>query len=98
MPFKTLVFDNYKRSEAALITTVAEMVVAGVSTAKVGRVMEEICGTSFSKQVVSEACKVLDKAVEEFRTRTLDGEYYFVMADATYIKVRENHRVVAKAA
>lgn len=97
VPFHTLVFENYKRSEAALVTTMAEMVVAGVSTAKVGRVMEEICGTSFSKQAVSEACKVLDKAVEEFRTRTLDGEYYFVMADATYIKVRENHRVVAKA-
>ena len=41
IPFKTLVFENYKRSEAALVTTMAEMVVAGVSTAKVGRVMEE---------------------------------------------------------
>ena len=49
VPFKTLVFQNYKRSEAALVTTMAEMVVAGVSTAKVGRVMEEICGKSFSK-------------------------------------------------
>ena len=56
IPFKTLVFQNYKRSEAALVTTMAEMVVAGVSTAKVGRVMEEICGKSFSKQAVSEAC------------------------------------------
>lgn len=33
VPFKTLVFDNYKRSEAALVTVMAEMVVAGVSTA-----------------------------------------------------------------
>jgi len=39
VPFKTLVFDNYKRSEAALVTTMAEMVIGGVSTAKVGRVM-----------------------------------------------------------
>ena len=53
VPFKTLVFENYKRSEAALVTAMAEMVVAGVSTAKVGRVMEEICGRSFSKQAVS---------------------------------------------
>lgn len=97
VPFKTLVFDNYKRSEAALVTTMAEMVVGGVSTAKVSRVMEEICGTSFSKQAVSDACKVLDSAVEDFRTRPLDEEYYFVMADATYVKVRENHKVVAKA-
>lgn len=97
VPFKTLVFDNYKRSEAALVTTMAEMVVAGVSTAKVSRVMEELCGKSYSKQAVSEACKVLDSAVEEFRQRPLGGDYYFVMADATYIKVRENHRIIAKA-
>lgn len=97
VPFKTLVFDNYKRSEAALVTTMAEMVVGGVSTAKVGRVMEEICGKSFSKQAVSEACSVLDSAVETFRHRRLENQYLFVMVDATYIKVREDHRVVAKA-
>lgn len=97
VPFKTLVFENYRRSEAALVTTMAEMVVAGVSTAKVGRVMEGICGRPFSKQAVSEACKELDAAVEKFRNRPLEGDYLFVMADATYLKVRENHRVVAKA-
>lgn len=75
----------------------AEMVIGGVSTAKVGRVMEEICGKSFSKQTVSEACKELDSAVETFRNRPLQDEYLFVMTDATYIKVRENHKVVSKA-
>ena len=67
VPFKTLVFDNYSRSEAALITSMAEMVVNGVSTRKVSRVMETLCGTSFSKSAVSEVCKDLDKAVAEFR-------------------------------
>ena len=97
VPFKTLVFDNYKRSEAALIGVMAEMVVNGVSSRKVGTVMEELCGTNFSKSTVSEACKELDKAVDEFRIRPLTEEYPFVMVDATYFKVRENHRVVCKA-
>ena len=97
VPFKTLVFENYKRSEAALLTVMAEMVVAGVSTAKVGRVMEEICGKSFSKSTVSEACVELDGAVEEFRTRPIESNCLFVMVDATYLKVRENHRIVSKA-
>ncbi|EPD77443.1 hypothetical protein HMPREF1527_01376 [Atopobium sp. oral taxon 199 str. F0494] len=44
----------------------AEMVISGVSTAKVGRVMEEICGKSFSKQSVSEAYIELDVAVDAF--------------------------------
>lgn len=96
-PFKTLVFENYKRSEAALVTTMAEMVVNGVSTAKVGRVMEEICGRSFSKQAVSEACAELDAAVGEFQGRALGRDYLFVMADATYLKAREDRRVSAKA-
>lgn len=96
-PFKTMLFENYSRSEAALVTAMAEMVVAGVSTAKVGRVMEQICGKSFSKQAVSEACKELDGAVGAFRDRRLDGEYLFVMVDATYLKCREDHRVRSKA-
>lgn len=97
VPFKTLVFSNYSTCEAALVTTMAEMVVAGVSTAKVGRVMEEICGKNFSKQTVSEACKELDETVREFKERPLTNNYLFIMADATYLKVRENHRVCAKA-
>ena len=97
VPFKTLVFENYRRSEAALITTMAEMVLAGVSTAKVGRVMEEICGRSFSKQAVSEACRELDAPVRAFVDRPIEKRYLFVMADATYLKVRENHRITSKA-
>ena len=97
IPFKTMVFENYSRSEAALITSMAEMVVNGVSTRKVKNVMETLCGTSFSKSTVSEACKELDVAVQEFRTRPLDGSYPFVTVDATYFKVRENGRIISKA-
>lgn len=97
VPFKTLVFENYSRSEAALVAGMAEMVVNGVSTRKVSRVMETLCGTSFSKSAVSDVCKDLDKAVKEFRTRPLEGDYPFLTVDATYFKVRENNRVISKA-
>ena len=96
-PFKTFVFDNYCRSEAALIITMAEMVVNGVSTRKVSQVMETLCGKSFSKSTVSEACRELDEKVREFRERPLSGEYPFLTVDATYFKVRENSRVISKA-
>ena len=95
--FKTYVFDNYSRSESALIITMAEMCVNGVSTRKVSKVMETLCGKQFSKSTVSEACKELDEAVKAFRDRSLTGEYPFLTIDATYFKVRENHRVVSKA-
>lgn len=96
-PFKTMLFENYSRSESALITTMAEMVINGVSTRKVSRVMEELCGTSFSKSAVSEYCKELDREVYAFKNRRLTCEYPFVTVDATYFKVREANRVIAKA-
>ena len=96
-PFKTMIFENYSRSEAALVASMAEMVVNGVSTRKVGQVMETLCGTSFSKSTVSELCKDLDKPLKEFRERPLNGRYPFLTLDATYFKVRENHRIISKA-
>ena len=96
-PFHTLVFENYSRSEAALVTTMAEMVVNGVSTRKVSKVMETLCGTSYSKSTVSEACKLLDKAVNSFKYRLLEDRYVFLYVDATYFKVRSEHRIVSKA-
>lgn len=97
-PFETMVFESYRRSEAALVTTMAEMVVGGVSTAKVGKVMREICGREFSEQSVSAACATLDSAVEGFRERPLEpGAYPLAMLDATYLKVRGGHRVRARA-
>ncbi len=96
-PFKTMIFENYSRSEAALVASMAEMVVNGVSTRKVSQVMETLCGTSYSKSTVSELCKDLDKPVKEFRNRPLNGQYPFLTLDATYFKVRENHRIISKA-
>ena len=76
----------------------AEMVVNGVSTRKVSNVIELICGQEFSKSTVSEACKTLDSEVKAFKNRPLDYEEYpYLMIDATYFKVRENHRVISKA-
>ena len=94
-PFKTMIFDNYSRSEAALIASMAEMVVNGVSTRKVSQVVETLCGTSISKSSVSDLCKDLDAKVNEFRKRPLNGDYPFLTVDATYFKVRENHRIIS---
>lgn len=96
-PFKTLIFDNYSRSEGALVTTMAEMVASGVSTRKVSKVIETLCGTKVSKSSVSEVCKTFDADVSKFRNRPLEESYPFMMIDATYFKVRLNGRVVSRA-
>lgn len=96
-PFETMIFDHYQRSEAALLTTMMEMVIQGVSTRKVTNVVEELCGTSFSKSTVSELCKRLDESINQFRDRKLTSHYPFLITDAKYFKVRENHSIVSKA-
>ena len=96
-PFKSMIFENYSRSETALIATMTEMVVNGVSTRKIAQVVETLCGTTFSKSTVSELCRDLDKKVNEFRNRPLQESYPFLTVDATYFKARENHRIVSKA-
>lgn len=97
VPFKTVLFENYQRNEQALIATMMEMVVQGVSTRKVQKVTEELCGETFSKSTVSEICRELDIPVKEFKERLLPEKYPFIMADAMYIKVREEHRIRSKA-
>lgn len=96
-PFKTMIFENYSRSEAALIASMAEMVVNGVATRKVSQIMETLCGTSYSKSAVSDVCKDLDAKVKEFRERSLEGNYPFLTVDATYFKVRVDHRIISRA-
>ena len=97
VPFVTMIFDQYQRNEAALLTTMMDMVVQGVSTRKVTNVVEELCGTSFSKSTVSELCRRLDESIKQFKNRPLKDPYPFVITDAKYFKVRENHSIVSKA-
>ena len=97
VPFKTTLFENYQRNEQALITTMMEMVVQGVSTRNVKKVTEELCGESFSKSTVSEICKELDVPIKHFKERLLPEHYPFIIVDAMYLKAREDHRVKSKA-
>ena len=97
--FSTEVFARYQRSEQALVLTLMEMVVNGVSTRKVARITEELCGTSFAKSTVSDLCKSLDPLVTAWNERDLSGSRYpFVLVDALVVKVREEGRVRAVSA
>lgn len=91
--FSTELFARYQRSEQALVLSLMEMVVQGVSTRRVTQITEELCGTEFSKSTVSELCKSLDPIIHEWNNRSLTKEYPFLIVDAIYTKVRELGRV-----
>jgi transposase-like protein len=80
------------RSERALVATLAEMYVQGVSTRKVKAITEELCGIEISSMQVSRATAQLDDVLQEWRERSL-GEITYLYVDARYEKVREAGQV-----
>ena len=95
--FSTKLFCRYQRNEKALVLALMEMYLEGVSTRKVKDVTEELCGTSFSKSLVSSLAGRLDSELRAWRSRALEAEGYpYVFVDARYEKVRVGSRVVSQ--
>ncbi len=95
--FSTELFARDQRSEQALVSTLMEMYLQGVSTRKVAAITEELCGVSFSKSQVSALTSRLDADLAAWRERPL-GEmtYPYLTVDARYEQVRIDGRVVSQ--
>jgi putative transposase len=95
--FSTRLFARYQRNEKALCLALMEMYVEGVSTRKVKDITEALCGTSFSKSLVSSLAGSLDAELRAWRERRLEGTAYpYLFVDARYEKVRVGHRIVSQ--
>ena len=95
--FSSKLFARYQSTEKALVLALMEMYVVGVSTRKVARVTEELCGTTFSKSTVSALTGRLDSELNAWRTRPLsDHAWPYLFVDARYEKVRRGGRVVSQ--
>ncbi len=84
------------RSERALKIALAEMYVQGVSTRKVAKITEELCGFEISSSEVSRASAELDKQLGAWRSRKLES-FPYVYLDARYEKVRHGGVVISVA-
>src|SRR5450432_4169146 len=95
--FSTELFERYQRSEQALVATLAEMYVQGVSTRKVKAITEELCGHAFSASAVSAINKRLDESLDAFAKRPLAEPFPYLILDARYERVREAGIVMSQA-
>jgi putative transposase len=77
-----------KRAERALVATVREAYVQGVSTRRVDDLVKALGLDGISKSQVSVLCQELDTEVERFRSRKLEGSYPYCWVDATFVKTR----------
>ena len=95
--FQTALFERYQRSEKALVLSLAEMYLQGVSTRKVQRITERLCGRRFSKSQVSSLTADLEAHVQSWRRRPLEGAWPYLVIDARYEDVRQGPHVVSQA-
>ena len=95
--FSTELFERYQRSEQALVATLAEMYVQGVSTRKVKAITEELCGHAFSASAISAINKRLNESLDAFAKRQLAEPFPYLILDARYEKVREGGVVASQA-
>jgi transposase-like protein len=86
-----------KRAERALAAVVQQAYIEGVSTRRVDDLVKALGMEGISRSQVSRICEALDEEIGRFRTRSLAGEYPYVWLDATFLKVRDNGRVVSMA-
>lgn len=85
--FSTSLLEKGSRSERALKSAIATMYVQGVSTRRVTKIMEQMCGFEVSSGQVSNLNKQLDEEFKKWRNRPLP-EIAYLIIDATYYKVR----------
>jgi transposase-like protein len=84
-----------RRAEQAFVSVIADAYLAGVSTRRVEKLVQQLGVERMSRSQVSRLAQSLDQIVEDFRTRPLDGgPYPYVTLDALVIKCREGGRTV----
>jgi|SRR5215216_1940413 len=96
--FEPTVFARYQRHEQALVATLAECYLQGVSTRKVRQVVETLCGERVSASLVSAATKRLDGALAAWRARLLEAQPLpYLIVDAHYERIRREGQVLSTA-
>ncbi|WP_024882141.1 IS256 family transposase [Methylosinus sp. LW3] len=86
-----------RMAEKALAAVIQEAYVHGVSTRSVDDLVKAMGGSGVSKSQVSRLCEEIDEKVDAFLERPLEGDWPYLWIDATYVKARQNGRIVSVA-
>ena len=87
--FRTAVLPRYQRRQPAVNGLLQEVFLAGVSTRRVGEVVQPLLGVRWSATTVSTVTKTLDAAVHQFQRRALLDEYHVLFLDGVTMKVKD---------
>ena len=86
-----------RTAEKALTAVIQEAYVQGISTRSVDDLVQAMGCSGVSKSQVSRLCGEIDERVQAFVNRPIEGDWPYLWLDATYVKVREQGRIVSVA-
>ena len=86
-----------RMAEKALTAVIQEAYIQGVSTRSVDDLVKTMGMSGISKSQVSRLCEEIDDRVKAFLDRPIEGDWPYLWLDATYVKVRQNGRIVSVA-
>jgi putative transposase len=84
-------------AEKALTAVIQEAYIQGISTRSVDDLVKAMGMSGISKSQVSRLCEEIDVRVKAFLDRPIEGDWPYLWIDATYLKVRQNGRIVSVA-
>ena len=86
-----------RMAEKALTAVIQEAYVQGISTRSVDDLVKAMGMSGISKSQVSRLCEEIDGKVKAFLERPIEGDWASLWIDATYVKVRQNGRIISVA-
>jgi len=86
--YKPQMFRRYKRVESVIEDGIRAMFLRGVSTRKVGDILEVLFGERMSASYVSQVTKELDQAVNEFWNSPVDDDFRFLYLDGISVRIK----------
>ncbi|MDP3186770.1 MAG: IS256 family transposase, partial [Anaerolineales bacterium] len=95
--YQSQILPRYKRYEAGVEELVRNSFLAGISTRRVGEVLEPLMGGSVSASTVSEITKALDDQVRKYHQRRLADDVVYLFADAVYMTTKGPAKATRKA-
>ena len=86
VPFETAIIERYRRRESSVQEALMEMYLAGVSVRRVEDITEALWGMKVSAGTVSDLNQKMNKRIEKWRNRKIEGHYPYVYLDGICLK------------
>lgn len=96
--FEPKIVPKYKRDVSGIEEKVISLYARGMSTRDIHDQIKDLYGVEISAEMVSKITERIVPEIKEWQNRPLDPIYPFIFMDAIHYKIREDNRILNRAA